>query len=549
MEWLVRRAQNIDVERTHLNKILQEVQAHIDTLDESDRRLSQQIVAALAASYGSEYSSSFESSVPLFGPTQRLDELHDVTISSPLALHSIGYNGSQWVNAYPTLFESDGILSGCEIQTLSATQIRITAGRVGFTDYVTSSTNPPRSIIIFPQTDVTITGIAIQPETYVAIKNDGTVQQQAGDWTNTQRRTHAPVGIAVHTNLVSINVVNKLPGVVRGGINTLHDFLIYHGREHKGLVYSPNGVNLNINRTAGSLFLAGGNFYTNPLDPNVIALASGTALTFRYRTMAGEPAGDITAINPNLYNTTGGTLVAVPANDWTAQPVYVFPSGLTRIQYGQQTWPNLADAVVSFRDAPFTVEGNLSRNGVRVGWVIVREGAVDLSNPARALFVPDAGAGAGSSTTSNLTSTDFLPEGVTNLYYTEARAKAVAMAVAGIALMNSSLDGEDGSPGAPGPQGPAGVGGGGSNSVTTTVTFTPGFSDKAAVVVTGQTWVTATSEIVAHVRTPTGTDVDEMYLLDFRVVISNLVVGIGFTITVYTEVEATGSYDIMCIGV
>lgn len=96
----------------------------------------------------------------------------------------------------------------------------------------------------------------------------------------------------------------------------------------------------------------------------------------------------------------------------------------------------------------------------------------------------------------------------------------------------------------------SGFGGGGSgNSVTATVDFGASFSDKAQLVVTGQTWVTVNSEIVAHVKTPSGTDPDEMYLINPEVVISDLVAGTGFTVTVYTEAEAKGTYDVMCIGV
>ena len=94
-----------------------------------------------------------------------------------------------------------------------------------------------------------------------------------------------------------------------------------------------------------------------------------------------------------------------------------------------------------------------------------------------------------------------------------------------------------------------GGGGGNSNSVTTSVNFGASFSDKAQTVVTGQTWVTATTEIVATVKCASGIDPDELYLIKPEVVISDLVSGTGFTVTVYTEAEAKGSYDIMCIGV
>lgn len=93
--------------------------------------------------------------------------------------------------------------------------------------------------------------------------------------------------------------------------------------------------------------------------------------------------------------------------------------------------------------------------------------------------------------------------------------------------------------------GPAAAG----NSVTAAMSFGVNFTDKAETVVTGQTWVKADTEIVAQVLTPAGVDPDEIRLLDFKPVISNLVVGTGFTVTLYSEPEAKGSYSVMCIGV
>lgn len=85
-------------------------------------------------------------------------------------------------------------------------------------------------------------------------------------------------------------------------------------------------------------------------------------------------------------------------------------------------------------------------------------------------------------------------------------------------------------------------------SLRVTVDFGAGWSDKAQTVVTGETWVTAASEITAQVLTPSGTDPDEMYLLGMRVEISNIVAGTGFTVTAYAEAEATGTYTVMVIG-
>ena len=94
-----------------------------------------------------------------------------------------------------------------------------------------------------------------------------------------------------------------------------------------------------------------------------------------------------------------------------------------------------------------------------------------------------------------------------------------------------------------------GGGGGSGNSTTQTVDFGSTFTDKAQIIVTGQSWVTTTSEIITQIKTPTSTDPDEMRLFEFEIVISDLIDGVGFTITVYSEPEATGTYDIMCIGI
>ncbi|TXH14230.1 MAG: hypothetical protein E6R03_09750 [Hyphomicrobiaceae bacterium] len=92
-------------------------------------------------------------------------------------------------------------------------------------------------------------------------------------------------------------------------------------------------------------------------------------------------------------------------------------------------------------------------------------------------------------------------------------------------------------------------GGGGGNSVAVTLDFGASFTDKAQTVVSGQSWVGSGSEIVAMVLTPSGVDPDEVRLLDFKPIISDLVAGTGFTVTLYSDAEAKGTYTVMCIGV
>lgn len=91
--------------------------------------------------------------------------------------------------------------------------------------------------------------------------------------------------------------------------------------------------------------------------------------------------------------------------------------------------------------------------------------------------------------------------------------------------------------------------GGSGNALIVACDFGASFTDKAQTVVTGEAWVTATSSITAQVRTTSGTDPDEMYLLDIRPVVSDIVPGDGFTVTLYSESEARGVYNVMVSGV
>ena len=83
-------------------------------------------------------------------------------------------------------------------------------------------------------------------------------------------------------------------------------------------------------------------------------------------------------------------------------------------------------------------------------------------------------------------------------------------------------------------------------SYLASVDFGASFTDRATLVVTGLTWVTASSNIVAQILT---TNVDEAQLLGMSVTISDIVAGTGYTVTIYSNAEAKGVYSVMTIGV
>lgn len=91
-------------------------------------------------------------------------------------------------------------------------------------------------------------------------------------------------------------------------------------------------------------------------------------------------------------------------------------------------------------------------------------------------------------------------------------------------------------------------GGGGAQGVIVPMNFGASFTDKVSVTVTGLTWVDTTKPITAQVMTPSGSDPDEIYLLNFDLVVSNVSNGVGFKLTLYSRSKARGTYNVHCVG-
>lgn len=150
---------------------------------------------------------------------------------------------------------------------------------------------------------------------------------------------------------------------------------------------SPNGANLQVNKSAGSIFKRGSNFSTDILNPHTKTTGALVAPTnIRYRTQNGTESLDTNSIDPNNYD-VGGTVTTIPGTtNWTIQRISLFPSNLIRIQYGQAYYTSLTNAQQAIETETFVTEQNIAENGLLIGLLIVRDGATDLSLITRAQF-------------------------------------------------------------------------------------------------------------------------------------------------------------------
>jgi hypothetical protein len=87
-------------------------------------------------------------------------------------------------------------------------------------------------------------------------------------------------------------------------------------------------------------------------------------------------SGNTTTIQPGYYDLNGVvTAVGGGSNSSTNQRVFLFPTGIVRIQLGQQVYSNLAAAVAGSQTEQF-VEYSLNReNGILIGIISLNKGA------------------------------------------------------------------------------------------------------------------------------------------------------------------------------
>jgi len=269
------------------------------------------------------------------------------------------------------------------------TKFNVTTG-IGVVSNFDTPENPISRLVTFPAfTGVTPTYLLTGTITYVAIEEIGTsgvgqLFMQATPFTPEQRRSLIVLGAVIHSNLTNINVINNISAPTNASTNQLHDFIEAVGALNlTGNKYTANGANLQLNKSAGLIFKLGSNFANDWKNPHELAQTAGTSLTFRYRTQNGTEGSDRINLDPALYD-LNNVLTAVPNNKFTIQTVTMFQSGVTRIQYGQTVYDDLATAKNAVFTRNFVLEPNSKENGIIRAYIIMRNTTTSLQMVADA---------------------------------------------------------------------------------------------------------------------------------------------------------------------
>ena len=133
---------------------------------------------------------------------------------------------------------------------------------------------------------------------------------------------------------------------------------------NSGVIVSYHAAGtMSINTSTGTLWGNGIGWTTDQLNPNSVQINGQSPVTFQYRTRsAGSTASNTTVIDNKYWDNAGvKTLIGNPGAQSTNQRVYLFPTGLVRIQLGQKVYGTLAEAVAGLQTEPFD-EYQLNKN-------------------------------------------------------------------------------------------------------------------------------------------------------------------------------------------
>lgn len=280
---------------------------------------------------------------------------------------------------------STGVYEFSGITKIDDTHFSIGAAKGYIVDNTTDHENPVISHIDYAGSgSILATNIGVSYQTQVFLQSDGTLYFESIDIpTCPSRRDRIFLGRVVHPSTI-ITAVEALPDFIQSPAAQLRDLWKGLGAiNDKNYVYSNNtpSTNLSLALHGGTIYYNGINFVTNKKRPTRKTIASQLLLTFNYRTRTGAGANGLTVLDPTQYD-DNGTLTTVPQPGATAtnQRVFLAPSGLVLIQYGQQYYSNLAEAIAGLPSESFINAPGIETNAVLIGIISISKDAINLTS-------------------------------------------------------------------------------------------------------------------------------------------------------------------------
>lgn len=292
---------------------------------------------------------------------------------------------------------STGILYGGNLSVNAGdnTKFDLSAGYGIIVNNVSDPEKPTIRFVEWPDmVGVSDPHIAVSVETYICVDENGDLAFHTMEPTPEDRRDHIHIGWTAHPDHATLEDAYTEPYLAFDALCQLGDFLDGFGAFNiDGNVYAAD-ANLKISRSAGITFDNGVNYRSSAENPNRLEtpLESPVAEIWYFYRDPGDPSGwkndlpVVADVDPEHWDDGTGVLASVPAGKFTIQMISFYaPWEATDIQYGQEVYDTIELALAAIPPSPVLNPWN-SWDTLR-GWMVLKQGATDLTDLAQARFI------------------------------------------------------------------------------------------------------------------------------------------------------------------
>lgn len=293
---------------------------------------------------------------------------------------------------------SSGILFGgnLSVNGVDDTKFDLTAGYGIIVNNVSDPEHPTIKLVAWDaMIGIDDPYIASSTETYICVDENGDLVFHTDPPTPEDRRDHIHIGWTSHPDYVTLEDAYTEPLFASDVQCQLDDFFDSFGAFNvDGNIYAPQ-ANLKIERSAGITFDSGSNYRNSAKNPHRLTTdhESPIAELWYFYRDPGDPSGwkndlpVVADVDPEHWDDGTGVLATVSAGKFTIQMISFYaPWDATDIQYGQEVYDTLELALAAIPPSPVLNPWNADWDTLR-GWMIVKQGATDLTDPAQARFI------------------------------------------------------------------------------------------------------------------------------------------------------------------
>lgn len=295
---------------------------------------------------------------------------------------------------------STGVVSGGDLSVNGSNPAAIDINPL--VGYVVDEITDPRNPAVTRVATNAVTTVAMdagalaRTVTFWLMSGAGVVTQQATTPTNEQRRTHLVLGVTAQI-AGAIFYDQSLPTIIAQPANQLADLMDALGPfSVTGNMITPNGVNLSLNQSAGTIFARAFNHYAGPTvtrNPHLQPSSAQTPAQFKYVTATSTTFGALTSVVDVANFDSGGVITPVGggAGSSTIHRLWISASNTAAdqltMQYGQVVYTSLSAAVDAIGQSGHVPNPLLFGNAALLAYIVVTRTATNLGDTAQARII------------------------------------------------------------------------------------------------------------------------------------------------------------------